>query len=220
MSLPKTWASQRKKEYYYRKAKEEEYRSRATYKLLQAVEKYHFIKKGDIVVDLGAAPGGWLQATRGIVGKEGFILGVDLKEIAPLNEKNIFTIVSDIVNPETDRLIKNILPSLADVVVSDVSPRVSGIWEIDHARQVSLARKSLVIALKVLRANGNFFVKAFQGDMFKDFFEDVRKYFLNVKIAKPKASRPKSSEIFVLGRGFLGTCDTGLECKRDNTSSK
>ncbi|MCW4052154.1 MAG: RlmE family RNA methyltransferase [Candidatus Bathyarchaeota archaeon] len=209
--MPKTWASQRRKEYYYRKAKEEEYRSRATYKLLQAVQKYHFIKKGDIVLDLGAAPGGWLQATRRIVGKEGFILGVDLKEIAPLNEKNVLTIVSDIINPETHRLVESILPSLADAVVSDVSPRVSGIWEIDHARQVGLARMSLVVALKVLRANGNFFVKVFQGDMLKDFVEDVKKYFLNVRIAKPKASRPKSSEIFVLGRGFLGTRDSCLE---------
>jgi 23S rRNA (uridine2552-2'-O)-methyltransferase len=211
LSLPKSWANQRRKEYYYRKAKEEDYRSRAAFKLLQTVKKHHFIKKGDIVVDLGAAPGGWLQAARRIVGNEGFVLGVDLKEIEPLNEENVFTIVSDITQPETHTLIKGILPSLADVVVSDVSPRVSGIWETDHARQVGLARVSLLVALKVLRPDGNFFVKVFQGDMFRDFFEDVRRCFLNVKIAKPKASRPKSAEIFVLGRGFLGTCDPGLE---------
>jgi 23S rRNA (uridine2552-2'-O)-methyltransferase len=213
--LPKAWANQRKKEYYYRKAKEEAYRSRAAYKLLQTVKKHRFIKKGDVVVDLGAAPGGWLQAVRRIVGKEGFVLGVDLKEIGTLNEENVFTIVSDITRPNTLELIRGILPSLADVVVSDVSPRVSGIWEVDHARQIGLARASLLVALKVLRPDGNFFVKVFQGDMFRDFCADVKRCFLNVKVVKPKASRPKSAEVFVLGRSFLGTYDPRLESKHD-----
>ncbi len=213
--MPKAWANQRKKEYYYRKAKEEAYRSRAAYKLLQTVKKHHFIKKGDIVVDLGAAPGGWLQAIRRIVDKEGFVLGVDLNEINPLNEENVFTIVSDITKPETHELIKGILPSLADVVVSDVSPRVSGIWEIDHARQIGLARASLLVALQVLRPDANFFVKVFQGDMFGDFCADVKRCFLDVKIVKPRASRPKSAEIFILGRSFRGACDPGLELKHN-----
>jgi 23S rRNA (uridine2552-2'-O)-methyltransferase len=193
---------ERKRDYYYRKAKEEKYRSRATYKLLQAIKKYHFLKKGDVVVDLGAAPGGWLQASRKIVGNEGFVLGVDLKRIQPLEAANVQTIVGDITDFETQKEIERILPSLADAVISDVSPNVSGIWEVDHARQIDLARTSLMLALKLLRVKGNFFVKVFQGDMFQSFVKEVRQHFVRVEIIKPKASRARSAEIFVLGMGL------------------
>lgn len=199
MRLPKAWTRERKRDYYYRKAKEEKFRSRATYKLLQVVRKYRFLKKDDVVIDLGAAPGGWLQACRKIVGGEGFVLGVDLKCINPLKEANVYTIVGDITNPEIQKQIKKILPSLADVVISDVSPNVSGVWEVDHARQIDLAQKSLVLALNFLKENGNFFVKVFQGDMFGNFVEEVRQRFARVEIIKPKASRAKSAEIFILG---------------------
>ncbi|MEM3704228.1 MAG: RlmE family RNA methyltransferase [Candidatus Bathyarchaeia archaeon] len=197
--MPKAWLQERKRDYYYKKAKEEKYRSRATYKLFQAVEKYHFIKEGDVVVDLGAAPGGWTQAARKIVGKDGFVLGVDLKPIEPFPEHNVQTIIDDITNPEITRRILKMLPRKADVVISDVSPNISGIWELDHARQIDCAHKALEIALKTLRPRGNFFVKVFQGDMLTDYIKKVRKYFEDLRIVKPKASRAKSSEVFVLG---------------------
>ncbi|MDH5448776.1 MAG: RlmE family RNA methyltransferase [Candidatus Bathyarchaeota archaeon] len=200
--MPKAWVRERKRDYYFRKAKEEKYRSRATYKLLQAVKKYRFLRKGDVVVDLGAAPGGWLQASRKIVGKAGFVLGVDLKSIDPLKVANVHTITGDITDSEISKQIERILPSLVDAVISDVSPNVSGVWEVDHARQIDLARQSLTLALKFLKANGNFFVKVFQGDMFKGFVEEVREHFARVEIMKPKASRAKSAEIFVLGMGL------------------
>ncbi len=200
--MPKEWVRQRKNEHYYRKAKEEQYRSRATYKLMQVAEKYGFIRGNDVVVDLGAAPGGWLQIARKIVGDRGFVLGVDINEIEPLNEPNIYTIVGDITEPETTNRIKAILPTLADVVVSDISPRVSGIWELDHARQIELAECSLQIATAVLRKEGNFFVKVFQGDMSDDFIRKVKTFFHFVKVIKPKASRKESAEIYVLGMGF------------------
>ena len=197
--MPKAWIQERKKDYYYKKAKEEKYRSRAAYKLFQAVKKYKFIGKGDTVVDLGAAPGGWIQAASKIVGKEGFVLGVDLKPIDPFSQDNIHTIVGDINDEETLEQILKILPEKADVVISDVSPNISGIWEVDHARQIDLAERSLEIALDILKPSGNFFVKVFQGDLFNDFVNKVEKHFRIVKIFKPKASRPKSSEMFVLG---------------------
>jgi 23S rRNA (uridine2552-2'-O)-methyltransferase len=200
--LPKAWIQERKKDYYYKKAKEEKYRSRAAYKLFQAVKKYKFIGKGDTVVDLGAAPGGWIQATSKIVGKEGFVLGVDLKPIDTFSQDNIHTIVGDINDEETLEQILKILPEKADVVISDVSPNISGIWEVDHARQIDLAERSLEIALDILRPSGNFFVKVFQGEMFNDFVKKVEKHFRIVKIFKPKASRAKSSEMFVLGASF------------------
>jgi len=197
--LPKAWLQDRKRDYYYRKAKEEKYRSRATYKLFQAVEKYRFMKEGDIVVDLGAAPGGWTQAARKIVGKKGFVLGVDLKPIKPFEDSNIRTIIGDINEPETLQQILENLPRKADVVISDASPNISGIWEVDHARQIDLAQQALKIALETLRPRGNFFVKVFEGDLLNDFIEKMRKQFEAVKVIKPKASRAKSSELFILG---------------------
>jgi len=197
--LPKAWVQERKKDYYYRKAKEEKYRSRAAYKLFQAIEKYHFIRNGDVVIDLGAAPGGWVQAARKIVGSKGFVLGVDLKPIEPFPQSNVRTIISDISEQETLEQILTMVPKKADVVISDASPNISGIWEVDHARQIDLAHKSLEIALETLKPSGNFFAKVFEGDLLNDFIGKMKKHFEVVRIIKPKASRAKSSEIFVLG---------------------
>jgi 23S rRNA (uridine2552-2'-O)-methyltransferase len=200
--LPKAWVRERKREYYYRKAKEEKLRSRAAYKLLQAVKKYKFIKAGHVVVDLGAAPGGWTQASRRIVDSSGFVLAVDLKQIEPVDSPNVRTIIGDVTEPKTVQDILEFLPHSADVVIADVSPNISGIWELDHARQIDLARQSLRIAASILRSGGNFFVKVFQGSTLNDFVEEVKQYFRFVKLVKPKASRAKSSEIYVLGMNF------------------
>ena len=202
LNVPKAWVRKRKRDYYYRKAKEEEYRSRAAYKLLQAVNRYGFIKPGDVVVDLGAAPGGWLQASRKIVGEKGFILGVDLRAIQPTGYSNIHTIVGDITDPEMTRRIKSILSRPADAVISDTSPNVSGVWELDHARQIDLAFHSLRIAASVLAPDGNFFVKVFQGDMLSNFVREVKKRFSITKLIKPKASRSESAEMYLLGLNY------------------
>lgn len=205
--MPKAWIQERKRDYYYRKAKEEKYRSRATYKLFQTIEKYHFIKNGDVVVDLGAAPGGWTQAARKNVGSRGFVLGVDLKPVEPFPRSNVRTIIGDINEQETLEQILSMLPRKADVVISDASPNISGIWEVDHARQIDLAHQSLKIALETLRPLGNFFVKVFEGDLLVDFINKVKRHFEVVRIIKPKASRAKSSEIFVLGMHLKKSVD-------------
>ncbi len=202
--MPKDWVREHKRDSYYRKAKREEYRSRASFKLLQAVEKYGFMKPGDVVVDLGAAPGGWLQIARKVVGEKGFVLGVDTVQIESFSYPNVFTIVADIRDPETVRRARAVLPRRADAVISDVSPNVSGIWEVDHARQIELAERSLEIATSILTGNGNFFVKVFQGDMFSKFLNKVRRSFSTVKVIKPKASRKRSAETYVLGLNFKG----------------
>ena len=197
--MPKAWLQDRKRDYYYKKAKEEKYRSRAAYKLLQAVKKYQFIKSGSVVVDLGAAPGGWVQAARSIVEDKGFVLGVDLKQVEPFEEDNVRTIEADVNEEETIQQILELLPRKADAVISDVSPNISGIWEVDHARQMDLAQRALNIALETLRPSGSFFVKVFQGDMLNDFTEKMKNHFQIVKVVKPAASRGKSSELFLLG---------------------
>lgn len=198
IDLPKAWIQDRKRDYYYKKAKTEHYRSRATYKLAQAAATYNFIRKGDVVVDLGAAPGGWIQTARKIVGKRGFVLGVDLKHIEPFPQEYVRTIIADFTEPDTLQQIQDLLPRKADVVLSDASPNISGIWEVDHARQIDLASQALKIALAVLRPAGNFFVKVFEGDLLENFVKKVKKHFVTVKVIKPKASRAKSSEMFVL----------------------
>ena len=196
--MPKAWIQNRKRDYYYQKAKAENYRSRAAYKISQTAKKYRFIRKGDVVVDLGAAPGGWIQAVRKIVGKKGHVLGVDLKPIEPFPQEYVRTIIADLTAPEIVQQILDFLPRKADVVISDASPNISGIWEVDNARQIDLASQALKIALNILRHSGNFFVKVFEGDMLPAFVKTVAKHFDAVKVIKPKASRAKSSEMYLL----------------------
>jgi 23S rRNA (uridine2552-2'-O)-methyltransferase len=200
--LPNTWVKERKREFYYRKAKAEKLRSRASYKLLQAVKKYKFIKPGYVVVDLGAAPGGWTQAARQLVEASGYVLAIDLKPIEPVDEPNVRVILGDITDLQIANKIKEFLPRSADVVVSDVSPNISGVWDLDHARQIDLASQSLRVATQILRYGGNFFVKVFQGSTTNKFVNEARQHFSFVKLIKPKASRSKSAEVYLLGMGF------------------
>ncbi|MCD6529687.1 RlmE family RNA methyltransferase [Candidatus Bathyarchaeota archaeon] len=202
--MTKSYLRERKRDYYYRKAKQEDYRSRAVYKLLEAIKKYRFIKKGDVVVDLGAAPGGWVQGCLKTVGKEGFVLAVDLRPIKPFKEPNVAFIKGDVSEEETLSAIIDRLPSAADAVISDLSPNLSGVWEVDHARQIKLAYDALEIARKILKKGGNFFAKMFEGDLSNDFIKEVKRNFHTIKIFRPKASRKRSSEIYVLGLGFKG----------------
>jgi len=190
---------ERRRDYYYKKAKEEKYRSRAAYKLLQVVKKHPFMKKGNVVVDLGAAPGGWIQVARKMVGSNGFVLGIDLRPIEPFSEDNVRTMIGDITEQETLQQTLKFLPEKVDTVISDASPNISGVWEVDHARQIDLAKQALKIALETLKPSGSFLVKVFQGDMLNDFIDEVKHHFEAVKIIKPKASRAKSSEMFILG---------------------
>ncbi len=207
--LPKAWIRERKNEYYYKKAKEENYRSRAIYKLVQANEKYGFIQRNDVVVDLGAAPGGWIQAARKMTGKNGYVLGVDLKPIEPFTQEYVRTIIADFTEPDIVEQIRSFLPRDADAVLSDAAPNITGVWEVDHAKQIDLATKALEIAQCILHPNGNFFVKLFEGEMFNEYILTVKELFETVKIVKPQASRQKSSEMYLLALGLKskGKCE-------------
>lgn len=200
--MPKAWNQNRKQEFYYRKAKSENYRSRASYKLAQAINKFQFINRNDIVVDLGAAPGGWIQVARKRTGKRGFVLGVDVKPIDPFDQEYIRTIIADIKNPSIVSTILDFLSKKADVVISDAAPNISGTWEVDQAKQIDLADRALMISLKILKPSGNFFTKVFEGSMLNDFVKKVKKYFNFVKLIKPKASRSKSAEMYLLALGM------------------
>lgn len=202
--MPSEWLRQRKKDQFHRLAKARGFRSRASFKLLQIARQYHFIRTGQRVLDLGAAPGGWLQAAQQAVGDVGFVLGVDKQTIAPLPYRNVMTIVGDITEPQLVDEIKSRAGQGFDVVLSDLAPNVSGAWEVDHARQIELARCALRLGRQLLRPSGTMLVKVFQGSETREFEREMRGLFREFRIVKPPASRPESAELYFLGLGFLG----------------
>ncbi len=200
--MTKAWIQKRRKDQYYRLARIRGYRSRAAYKLLQTIRTYKLVRPGDKVVDLGAQPGGWLQVARENVGPEGLVLGIDIKPIESLPYENLKTLTMDIYAPDIADMILRELEGPADAVVSDLAPTIIGAWDVDHARQVDLARKALEIAEKVLRHNGNVLIKLFHGPELKNLERDASQLFRTSRLLKPKASRPESSEVYFLGLGF------------------
>jgi 23S rRNA (uridine2552-2'-O)-methyltransferase len=198
------WLRQRKRDQFHRLAKQKGYRSRASFKLFQVTKRYRFIKRGDRVLDLGAAPGGWLQAARKVVGAEGYVLGVDKDPIEDLPYQNVTAFVTDVTQSDVIERIQSVSGLAFDVVVSDLSPNISGVWEVDHARQMELARTALRIARVILRPAGNMLVKIFQGSELKEFQLEMKSSFSTLRIVKPPASRPESAELYFLGLGFLG----------------
>lgn len=201
--MPTEWLRQRRKDQFHRLAKQKGYRSRASFKLLQIVKRHRFLKRGDHVLDLGAAPGGWLQAARQVVGERGYVLGVDEEPIAPLNEENIVTLAADVAQADVLEQIQTKQKREFDAVISDLSPNISGAWNLDHARQIELARSALKIARSLLKPSGNMLVKVFQGSELKEFQLDMRSSFQALRIVKPPASRPESAELYFLGLGFV-----------------
>lgn len=185
------------KDSYYRLAKKEGYRSRASYKLLQIQERFRIIKKGDTIIDLGAAPGGWLQVAKQISG--GKIIGVDLVRIKPI--KDVIFIMGDFREEEVRRKIESHV-SKVDVVLSDASPKLSGIKSYDHARSIELAEAALQIAESFLRKGGNFVVKIFQGEEQSILLEKISSIFKNVKFYFPKATRKGSAECYIIAKGY------------------
>jgi 23S rRNA (uridine2552-2'-O)-methyltransferase len=198
--MSKRWLNERRADFYYQKAKELNYRSRASFKLHQINEKFGIFREGNAVVDLGAAPGGWLQIAKERVGPEGKVVGVDLQHIDPL--PGIDTIRGDITKPETVEELKELLGGPADVVISDMSPNISGSYSMDHARSVDLCSHALKFAQQTLKPGGSLVMKMFEGDMINDFLAEVRKSFSSVRLHAPKASRSCSSEIYIIAKGF------------------
>ncbi len=195
----------RKKDYYYRKAKQKGYRSRASFKLLEIQKKFKIMRRGDKVVDLGAAPGGWLQVASEIIGNQGTVIGIDLKPILPLeNLTNVITLVGNAESPLIQTKIIQILKGKADVVLSDMAPDVSGNWNLDHSRQISLAYLALDITTKILKPKGNFVVKVFMGSNSQEFTDSVKQKFEHIKHFRPQATRQQSAEEYLICTGFMG----------------
>jgi 23S rRNA (uridine2552-2'-O)-methyltransferase len=204
VKVPSEWLRQRKRDQFHRLAKERGFRSRASFKLFQVAKRYKFIKRGDRVLDLGAAPGGWLQAARQVVGEQGYVLGVDKEAIKSLPFPNISTIIADISQNDAIGQIQSKAGAIFDVVLSDLSPNLTGVWDLDEARQIELARCALRVARTELRPSGNMMVKVFQGSELKEFQTEMKSCFRTLRNVKPPASRPESAELYFLGLEFLG----------------
>ena len=186
----------KRKDGYYYKAKEEGYRSRAVYKLMQIDQKYNIFQEGKTVVDLGASPGGWSQYAVEQVG-EGNVLALDLERMRDLEGVNFYQ--GDLREEEFVNKI-SIITGEIDVVLSDMAPNISGNYSMDHARSIYLATIALDFAKNSLKKGGDFVVKVFQGEDFEDFLDRVKDTFEFAKGFSPKASRSSSSEMYIIGK--------------------
>ena len=189
---------------YVRRAKHEGYRSRAAFKLTEILEKDKLVRPGMLVVDLGAAPGGWSQVLAPLVGSSGRVIALDLLEMEPV--RNVEFILGDFSEPEPlARLEQTLGGRAADLVVSDMSPNISGVAMVDQARSMLLAELALEFAEKRLKPGGSLLVKAFQGEGMDAYRKQLSAAFSSVAVRKPKASRDRSSELYLLARGRLPT---------------
>ena len=189
-----------RRDQYRRLAKDQGYRARSAYKLMQMNRSYNILKKGDKVVDLGCAPGGWLQVAVKEVRSSGKVIGIDLKPVTPVDGAVILQ--GSIEDSNMLSKISEILGCEADVVLSDLAPNVSGVWDIDHARQISLSTIALRFAQHVLRIGGSSVFKVFEGDMLEEFRSELRRSFGKVLLNKPSASRQESSELYIVCLNF------------------
>lgn len=189
------------RDYYFQRAKKESYLARAVYKLEEIQNKYNLLRPGNRVLDLGAAPGSWMQLTSRIIGPKGFLLGVDLQKIGHSFPGHVRVLQRDISEPEFgEELIREYAPF--DVVLSDMAPSTSGIRVADSARSALLFEQALELARKTLKPQGHFLAKIFQGSEFHSLLESVKMVFGWSKVVKPSASRKNSKEIYILAMRF------------------
>lgn len=192
------------KDFYYQKAKQDKYPARSIYKLEEVQKKYHILRRGDAVLDLGCCPGSWSLYASEIVGETGLVVGVDLQETGKTPRPGgafIHWIVADIMDPELVARLRKIRPAFR-VLISDLAPKTTGNRWADHQQSLNLVRQTLALTGILLHEKGNYLCKAFQGEDFPSFVAEVQACFEQVRVIKPKSSRTESREVFVLGLGF------------------
>jgi 23S rRNA (uridine2552-2'-O)-methyltransferase len=194
---------------YVARAKREGYRSRAAFKLLEIDEKYHILKPGQRIVDLGAAPGGWSQIAAKKVGPKGKVVGIDLLPIDPM--AGVDFIELDFLDESAPGKLIELLGGPADVVMSDMAANTTGHKKTDHLRIIGLAEAAIYFAREILAPGGAFVAKVFQGGTESQLLTDLKRDFSVVRHVKPAASRADSAELYVLATGFRGATDRSLE---------
>ena len=209
MGIHERWLDERHHEHYYKLAKKTGYRSRASFKIMQIDDRFGIFKEGDSVVDLGAAPGGWLQVAKERVGENGKVIGVDLRPIKPMD--GVITILGDITDDNTMLELLDKFGGKADVVLSDMAPNITGSYATDHARSINLCMFAVNVCDRILKKNGKMVMKVFMGDMFPSLKKELEARFQSVKVHSPDASRPTSSEVYVISKGFLASKNVELK---------
>jgi 23S rRNA (uridine2552-2'-O)-methyltransferase len=196
----KAWMREHVTDVYVRRAKQDGYRSRSAYKLQEILDKDKLVRAGMTVVDLGAAPGGWSQVLAPLVGPKGQVIAVDILDMEPLH--GVAMIRGDFSDDSTLKILQERMEGrLIDLVVSDMSPNISGVGLVDQARSIHLAELALEFARERLKPGGDLLVKVFQGSGLDGFRKEVSTVFGAVAVRKPKASRDRSSEFYLLARG-------------------
>jgi len=194
------WLAEHFEDEYVRKAQRQGWRGRAAFKLIELDEKYALLDKGMRVVDLGAAPGSWSQVAAEKVGARGRVIALDILDMQPVD--GVEFIRGDFTEDGVLEALEGLLGgSPVDLVLSDMAPNISGVAAVDQPRAMYLAELALSFAERWLRPGGDFLCKVFQGEGFDSFLEQCRSVFDKVVVRKPKASRPRSREVYVLGRG-------------------
>jgi 23S rRNA (uridine2552-2'-O)-methyltransferase len=192
-----------RKDAHYRRARAEGYRARSVYKLAELDRRYGILRRGDAVVDLGAWPGGWLQLALERIGNEGRIVGVDLAAVEKFPAPNVALMVGDVRDAATADAILDRLGRRADVVLSDLAPKLTGIRATDEAHSEELNQAALALLPRLLAPSGRFVMKTFMGGGFEAILRATRAQFSEVKTTRPDATRRGSSELYVVGLGFL-----------------
>lgn len=200
------WYQERRRDGYYKQAKKEGYRARSAYKLKQMQERFHLLKPGQAVADLGCAPGGWSQVLVELVAPDGVVIGVDLQKTRPIEGATFLQ--GDFTKEPTHEALSQMLAAAGrtevDAVVSDMAPDMSGNYGIDQVRSVHLCTMALHFADRHLKDGGVFLCKVFEGADFQDFRDEVRKRYKRVQQFHPPASRKQSSEVYLYAYGFKG----------------
>lgn len=200
----KHWRKKQGKDPYFQRAKQDGYRARSVYKLQEIHKKFRILRKGDRVLDIGAAPGSWSQLARQIVGSRGQVIAVDLKEMEPIEGVEI--IQGDVREAIVLEQIHTLVGEKPfNTVISDIAPNTSGIRHMDHVRSIELSLFALTIAIDVLRPGGNFATKVFMGGEFDLLLKLTKRYFRRVNVFNPGAKRKESKETFIVAKGLQAT---------------
>lgn len=199
----KKWLDEHVNDPYVKKAQIDGYRSRASYKLIEINEKDKLIRPGDTVMDLGSAPGGWSQIVVPLVGEKGTVIASD---ILPMDSIMGVTFIQGDFTEEAvyEQILSTLEGAKADVVISDMAPNISGVNAADQYGSIYLVELALDMARNVLKPGGSFCAKVFQGVGYEEYVKDVRQSFNKVLVRKPAASRPRSREVYIVGKGFKG----------------
>ena len=197
------WLDRHFKDEFVLKSQKEGFRSRAVYKLQEIQERDRIIKPGQVVVDLGAAPGGWSQYAGSLIGSKGRVIALDILPMDPIEDVDF--IQGDFREEEVLGQLQALLgDTRVDLVISDMAPNVTGMAVVDQPRSMYLCELALDFAREVLKPGGGIVVKLFQGEGFDQYIRDLRANFTKVVTRKPKASRPKSREVYLVATGFKG----------------